>query len=185
MASIWSGPARSILFVEGIHPARESDIELLSLTTGKSKPMVSSRGADRSPTFSPDGRWFAYSVDAERAVFLQDLAQAEPPRRIAGDGGWNPLWSPKGDRIYYLNPADGLMEVPVGPDGATGVPRQLIAEGFTAHILDYWTRNYSMSNDGRFLVLRDVPRAAPVREVRVIVNWFSELNRLGPHRWWR
>lgn len=180
----WSGPAQSILFLEGIHPKSESDIMMVSLATGTVKSMVASRGADRSPTFSPDGRWFAYSVDVERAVFLQDVAQTQPPRKIAGtDGGWNPLWSPKGDRIYYLNPADGLMEVPVDASGVTGVPKQLVDHGFTAHNLDYWTRNYSIAGDGRFLVMRDVPQPVrPRQEIQVIVNWFSELNRLAPRR---
>ncbi len=178
----WSGPAQAVLFLEGIHPRSESDIMMLSLATGRTKPLVSSRGADRSPTFSPDGRWFAYSVDIERAVFLQDVAQTQPPRKIAGtDGGWNPLWSPGGDRLYYLNDADGLMEVPVGADGSTGLPKQLVDHGFTAHMTDYWTRNYSIAHDGRFLVMRDVPPAMrPHQEIQVIVNWFSELNRLAP-----
>jgi serine/threonine protein kinase len=176
----WSEKAQGILLVEGIHPKSESDIMLYSTRTGEIKTLVATPLADRSPTFSPDGRWFAYSSDSEQSVFLQDVAQSKRPRKISK--GINPLWSPKGDKLFFLNADAGLMEVPVDNDGNAGVPRQRIARDFTFKSGDYWTRNYSVTNDGRFLVIRNVAGPVGRPEIRIIVNWFSDLNRLVPIR---
>ena len=172
----WSEKAQGILFVEGIHPKSESDIMLYSTHTGEIKTLVATPLADRSPTFSPDGRWFAYSSDSEQSVFLQDVGQFKPPRKICK--GINPLWSPKGDKLFFLNADAGLMEVPINNDGNAGVPRQRIARDFTFKSTDYWTRNYSMTNDGRFLVIRNVAEPVARPEIRIIVNWFSDLKQL-------
>ena len=173
----WSEKAQAILLIEGVHPKSESDIMLYSTRTGETKTLVATPLGDRSPTFSPDGRWFAYSSDSEQSVFLQDVAQSKPPRKIST--GINPLWSPKGDRLYFLNAEAGLMEVSIDNEGHASAPRQRIARDFTFRSTDYWTRNYSMTNDGRFLVIRNVAGPVTRPEIRIVVNWFSDLKRLA------
>ena len=178
----WSSAANAILFLEGIHPNSESDIMLLPLS-GDRRPrvLVATPGIDRAPSFSPNGNWFAYSTDTDGQVYLQDLAQSHPPRKIsAPTGGMNPLWSPDGKRIFYLALHGVLMEVPVDAEGNPGTARELINSGF-ATASDMWTRGYSIAPDGRMLVIQNIqPDQPPTSQIHVVVNWFSDLKRLVP-----
>ena len=176
----WSRAANAILFLEGIHPGSNSDILLLPLS-GDRRPrtLVATPGYDRSPSFSADGRWFTYATSTDGHVYVQDVAQLQPPMRISDSaGGLNPLWSSDGKRIYYIGPA-GLMEVAIKA-GKAGTPRRLFARDFTVPS-DVWTRGYSVAPDGRFLVIREVRPDEPVASrIQVVVGWFSELKRLVP-----
>ncbi len=176
----WSGPANAILFTEGEHPGTEFDTFLLPLDTLIPKQMVRLPGTERGPSFSPDGRWFAYASDFEDSVFLQDVAQTRPARRISNHGGRNTLWSPKGDRIYYLERGEALMEVTVDQEGNTSNPRQVLTTNLPT-FPDATSRGYSIAPDGRFLIIHDLPsQHPPGTEIDVVVNWFTELKRLVP-----
>ena len=174
----WSKAANAILYQQGIHPHSEADIWLLPLS-GLRRPrlLVATPGIDRSPSFSPDGRWFTYSNSG--GVMVQDVAQSSPPRSMAA--GALPLWSAAG-RIYFVNPGGGLSEITVDGAGHGGEPHVLMAAGFT-QVRDLWTRPYSMGADGRFLVIRDsaADRSAN-SQIEVVVNWFTELAGLAPRR---
>jgi Tol biopolymer transport system component len=176
----WSGPANAILFTEGEHPSTEFDTYLLPMGTRKPKPMVVLPGTDRGPSFSPDGRWFVYATDFEDSVFLQDVAQTQPPRRVSRHGGRNTLWSPRGDRIYYLKGGSSLMEVTVDKQGNTSEPREVKVTSLPA-FPDATSRGFSIAPDGRFLMIHDLPNQHPPgTEIDVVVNWFTELKRLVP-----
>ncbi len=178
----WSRAANAILFLEGTHPNTDSDIMLLPLS-GERRPqvLVATAGYDRSPSFSPDGRWFTYATSTDGQVYVRDVAQSHPARRISNnEGGLNPLWSPDGNRIYYLAPRGRLMEVPVDAAGNSGTPRALFHSGFSVES-DVWTRGYSVAPGGRFLVIHEIQPDQPVSSrIQVIVGWFSELKRLVP-----
>ena len=177
----WSGSANAILFLEGVHPGSESDILLLPLS-GERRPrvLVATPGIDRSPSFSPDGRWFTYSTGAEGQVYIQDVAQSRAASKISGPaGGSNPLWSRDGKKIYFVESGGGLMEVGMDATGNAGTPRQLVSAGFNK-IGDMWTRGYSVAPDGRFLLVREIqPERPALSQIQVVVNWFSELMRLA------
>lgn len=180
----WSAPANAVLFTQGVLPSTAADISVLPLS-GNQRPrlLISSPGIDSSPSFSPDGRWFAYASgdESHREVFVQPYSQATPSKQVSSGGGQDPLWSPDGKQLYFLGAGRCLMTAPVGADGAIGPPRQLLPANFTLPT-DWWTRGYSLAPDGRFLVLRNVGDDSAVSRVRVVVNWFDELSRLAPLR---
>jgi Tol biopolymer transport system component len=179
----WSAAANAILFTEGVHVGTQSDIFALPLDgSRKPRPMVVSPGADRSPCFSPDGRRFAFASDQNKAseIFVQPFDLSSRPRQVSSGGGTNPAWSPSGAQLYYLTPAQALMEANMHADGSGEPPHLLLPPGFTVRT-DWWTRGYSIAPDGRFLVIRDVAGGSPpAPRIRVIVNWTEELKRLVP-----
>lgn len=179
----WSGAAHAILFTEGVHTGTQSDVLALPLD-GARRPrvLVATKGPDRSPVFSPDGRWFAYSSDTQHGseIFIEPFDQSSPPRQVSVDGGLNPAWSPDGRKLYYLSRGQALMEVPYRGNGSTGAPRQLFPPGFTEPS-DWWTRGYCVAYDGRFLVIRDVTdESTRIPQINIVVNWVEELKRLVP-----
>ena len=92
----------------------------------------------RSPRFSPDGRWVAYSTQsanylAESKVFVVP-AGGGVPKRIAADIPWTsePLWSPDGRNLLVLGAAKtndpASMEFwLVSPEGTASVKTGLIS----------------------------------------------------------
>lgn len=182
----WSAAANAILFTEGVHSVTQSDIFALLLSNGdhtraRVRALVATKGADQTPAFSRDGRWFAYATFSESnsEVFVQKFDQSNPPRQVSVRGGSDPAWSPDGSRLYFLDRNRALMELTWTKDGAAGEPRKLLPEGF-ARSNDWWTRAYSIAPNGRFLVLRDSDGGAQSEpRIRVIVNWPVEMARLG------
>jgi serine/threonine protein kinase/Tol biopolymer transport system component len=181
--SSWSAAAGAILFVEGSHTDTQSDIFALPLD-GSRRPysLVATRAVERSPSFSPDGRWFAYSSDAGSGpqIFIRPFDESSPPRQVSLAGGISPLWSRDGKRLYFLDPSRTMMELSFDGDrNATDAPRPLFQAKSTDPI-DWWTRGYSVAPDGRFLLIRDVARQNATPQIHVIVNWVQELKRLAP-----
>jgi len=181
--SSWSAAARTILFVEGAHTDTQSDIFALRPDgLRRPYPLVATRAVERSPSFSPDGRWFAYSSDAGKGaqIFIRRFDQSSPPRQISTAGGISPMWSRDGKRVYYLDPSHTLMEVAYDEEHqSTGPPRGLFSTN-SSDPHDWWTRGYSVAPDGRFLMIRDVAGQSGASQIHVIVNWVQELKGLAP-----
>jgi WD40-like Beta Propeller Repeat len=72
---------------------------LLSLAQpDRLEPLLHSEFDERNAQVSPDGKWIAYESDESG----QQFARRE---QISIDGGFFPLWGPRGsDELYYVNP---------------------------------------------------------------------------------
>ena len=132
------------------------------------------------PSFSPDGGWIAYT--AEESGRYEVYAQAYPSgqrTQVSFQGGEEPIWSRKGDELFYRN-GNKWMSVRISTTGGfnPGTPRELIQGPF-------WNVagvSYDVAPDGaRFLLLKPVREERPVTEVNVVLNWFEELkSRVAP-----
>jgi serine/threonine protein kinase len=163
------------------------DFGLAKAFAGDGEPADSSKSPElvRSPFFegysalSPDGRWMAYASDesGRREVYLQPFRGAGGKRLVSTQGGTNPVWSPRGDYIYYLA-ASQLMSVDFQsvPSPKLGRPETLFrTEEYRS---SNNARNYDIHPDGnRFLFIRPERRSD---QVHVVLNWFDELKRLAP-----
>jgi hypothetical protein len=82
--------------------------------------------------------------------------------------------------LYYrtANPDQGggqMMAVPIDTTAAEpkiGTPRVLFSGPFQG--------NGDIAEDGRFLLLRQTPRASPARVVQLVLNWFDDLSARAP-----
>ena len=98
--------------------------------------------------------------------------------RISTDGGTEPLWDPSGTRLFYRNGYQ-MMEVTVStePILSSSSPALLFEEQYKLGRLG---RNYDISTDGQRFLMVSEEHEANVEEIRVVLNWFEELNRLVP-----
>jgi tricorn protease len=91
-------------------PAEKGDIRNLTRSPGV---------ADRTPAWSPDGRWIAYFSDAsgEYLLTIRDQEGLLPPRQISlGESPtyyYEPVWSPDGRKIAYSDKHLNLWYVDV------------------------------------------------------------------------
>ncbi len=150
-------------------------------TTGESDPIaITTTGFAWGGSFSPDGRWLAYTSNesGEYEVYVAELPLRADRRRImiSSGGGHETVWSVAGD-IIYLN-GHSVMRVAGPREGAEefGLP-ELLYEG---PILDAWGRGYDISPDGERLLLPLGTEVDSVGHIRIVTNWFDQLKRLAP-----
>jgi WD40 repeat protein len=146
-----------------------------SVVEAAAKPLVVADGPQRSPVFSPDGRYVSYeSFTAPTwSGFVTAFPSGDGRWEVAkevGSGGASVRWTVKGDRLYWLDRAYGLVEMDVStvPSFRVRGTRQLglIAAGVMS------ATTFQPSLDGaKFLVT--LTNAAPGTESRVVVieNW--------------
>ena len=128
--------------------------------------------------FSPDGKWIAYRSDesGRNEIWVQSFPDAGLKRQLSTNGGSSPLWSRDGQELFYIE-GNRLMAVTLDtteglsasrPQRLTQVRGQYSA--FTG---------YDISRDGeRFLIVQE--EATEPQQIRVVLDWFEELERLAP-----
>jgi hypothetical protein len=152
--------------------------------------------AERSPEFSPDGRWLAYSSDEDggNEIYVRPYPGPGAATRVSIDGGSCPAWGRKGGELYFIGPQEpdggGLMMVadvaPVPGQGAAlriGTPRPLFRFGADLLFASGDARSHDVSPDGeRFYVVQTKPFGPlpPVTQINLVLNWFEELKAKVP-----
>jgi Tol biopolymer transport system component len=140
-------------------------------------------------TFSPDGRWVAYTMREAAAdtelVYVEPFPATGAREQIStkAENGRHPVWSSDGKELYYNpgagSPAGTLVAVTVmASQGFSFRPAPPVVRPFFGPSSSA-ERNYDVARDGkRFLGLQPAgaTSAASSRpELRVVLNWFDEL----------
>jgi len=176
----WSPNGKQLAFF-GTRPTTKGDVWVLPIE-GASEPecIVATEFAEWAPAFSPDGKYIAYTSDKDGKfqVYVRPYPDNDWVRLISDDFGEEPIWSPKGDELFYRN-GDKWMVVSIStePQFTSGMP-QVLFEGPYNNVSGI---SYDVAPDGqRFLVLQPQYDDSQVRELRVVTNWFEELKQLVP-----
>ena len=76
--------------------------------------LVQTRFEEVSPKISPDGHWIAYMSDetGRNEVYVVDFPGATVKRQASRSGGRDPIWSRKGNELYFAS-GDEVMAAPV------------------------------------------------------------------------
>ena len=146
---------------------------------------------------SPSGRWMAYQANpsGQHQVYVRPFPQVEDDLiPMSNTGGLFPLWSRDGRDLFYMQPGSPpqLISVSLDSRDADGP----LAVGGRAAIMDWpyvlgpngnislgGGRPYDVSPDGqRFLAIKLIAGEGDTTrpEINVVLNWFTELERLVP-----
>ena len=144
--------------------------------------------------FSPDGRWFAYTIRPRTGPSMQSIVYVEPypptgaryQISVPGEDGHHAVWSRDGKELFYT-PGPGnrfhAKSITTSPAFSFGesvlIPRPFVNAPPSSE------RTYDVMPDGRILSVRtDVgPDGRPMSpQVRVVLNWFEELRQRVPAR---
>jgi len=139
------------------------------------------RGRIDDPTFSPDGRWVAFvsGASGREQVYIVRYPDPSGIAQISTAGGRRPLWSPRGDELFFIS-GPAVMAVDVGVEGGelkTGKPHRLFKAPFYDHSRKAWS--YDTRND-RFLMIELSDQEMWTDRFVVVTDWFEELERLLP-----
>jgi hypothetical protein len=186
----WSPDRKTLLF--SVAKGSSYAVAALSLTDKKVTPVggIQSRFPP-SATFSPDGRWVAYSAGEagfSGSVFVQPFPTTGATYPISKSGGFHPTWSPDGKELFYLAGVGAGQFVAVS---VTTRPTFTFGNPVSMPILFVergpgLERNNDITLDGkRFLGVvaagqNTASGAAAAPQIQVVLNWFEELKARVP-----
>ena len=182
----WAPDGSALAFYE-VDPNMARDIWILRRQGDgwESEPFLATPFNERSPAFSPDGRWIAYVSDesGRDEIYVQPYPGPGGKVPVSRDGGREPVWSFDGTELFYRQ-GDRVMAVPVDVTDrfSAGEASVLFAGGLELYFSVSGSQTYDVAPDGiRFVMTEGLDVPAP-REVQVVFNWFSELTALVPNR---
>ena len=189
----WSPDGKTLLF--SVAKGSSYTVEALFLED-KNVQKVTPVGGIQSPfppaaTFSPDGRWVAYTATAPGTSFTFLFVQPFPTTGATYQisGGFHPMWSPDGKELFFSTGSRGgggqfvAVSVTTRPTFAFGnpvpVPRPFVGRG------PGFERNNDITPDGkRFLGVVPAGQTAfgapATAQIQVVLNWFEELKARVP-----
>ena len=176
-ADDWSPDGRFVLYTSTEATGRNvspSEIWALPMDGDRTPiPIVRTLGTASNGAFSPDGAWVAFQSNESNRfeIYVQPFPKGDRVR-ISTGGGVQPRWRPDGKELFYIDPANQLMAVPVDFSTAPpsiGTPSPLFKAQWGQLPHHPGMSTYSVSRDGqRFLV--DVLRET-VGPITVLLNW--------------
>jgi eukaryotic-like serine/threonine-protein kinase len=181
--SLWSPDGKWLVYRTSADTVGGGDIFALQPGVDSApRPIAATSAIEVEPALSPDGHWLAYASDESGRYEIYVVPFPNPAGArwaVSSNGGLEPVWSPRGDELFYRDGASRMTAVKVttGPAFAMGQTTTL----FPA--IDYATygghRQYDVSADGkRFLMIRQARNAAPPRVV-LVRNWLGDAKAHG------
>ncbi len=144
--------------------------------SGEAFPLLQSEFIEVRPTFSPDGKWFAYGSNESGRfeVYVRQFPGPGGQWQVSTGGGTEPMWSGDGSEIYYVDPGGNLVSVQVEAGSAfrAGLPETLFAPPIYPTIQ---RERYVVSADGQKFLILSTPSGEAVRPTTVLLNWHSGL----------
>jgi eukaryotic-like serine/threonine-protein kinase len=129
------------------------------------------------PSFSPDGRWLAFSSNQTGGpeIYVMNFPGGVQRVRVSTGGGLKPRWRRDGKELFYLG-TDGAMmvaKITVTDGRLTAQSKRLFDANLKIHT--NYDANYAVTSDGqRFLgIAREIPSGDV--DIQMVLNWPSLL----------
>ena len=142
--------------------------------TGKPILVAGGAGNQDSPTVSADGVLVAYtSVESGRSeIYVAQVNDPGRKRRVTSDGGWEPLWSPDGKRLFYVRD-DSVVSATLASASELrfDAPRVVSAQDVPGQI-----DSFDIAPDGASVLVGRLPDPLMLRrDIRLWPGWGKTL----------
>jgi len=153
------------------------------IRVGEPQPLFKVSSRSESPSFSPDGRWLAYS-NAESGpyqVYVRAFPDNGKQVQVSNAGGILPLWSRNGRELFYRTEDQRIMVANYTVKGDSFIPERP-RQWYGRRIADVGTNwNFDLVPDGRRLAVLMPAEDSEAREsqghVTLVMNFFDEVRR--------
>ncbi|MEX2270638.1 MAG: protein kinase, partial [Vicinamibacterales bacterium] len=148
----WSSDGRTII-VEVRRSGTANDLLAIDVETGKERVLVASTFRERQARLSPDGRWLAFTSDesGRDEVYVQEFPSLARRVTVSTGGGFEPVWSRDGRRLYFRGGGQMLSSSAIGPLEFSA-PAPVFADTFGRTQGDTHT-HFDVDAAARFLVI--------------------------------
>jgi Tol biopolymer transport system component len=175
----WSRDGKNLLYTE-IGDNTGADLWVLDLASKpQATPFLKTSFNESLATFSPDGKWIAYTSDesGRQEVYVRNFPGASAKFQISNNGGGQPRWRGDGKELYYISSDRKLMVVNVR--AAAGIferetPKALFEmHGVRSGSLAF---DYDVTRDGQRFLSAVPLQDEGVRPLMLITDWRADLN---------
>lgn len=175
----WSPDGKWLVFQTG--PARADAGDILGIRPGiDSAPvaLVATGFMEVSPAVSPDGHWLAYASNetGDYEVYVVPFPNTGAAKwAISTSGASEPLWSHRGNELFYLDASDNIVAAELETKPTFSVVRTTILFPAGQFGENRYSPQYAVApDDRRFLMTRAVATSEPDKLI-VVENWFEEM----------
>jgi len=153
---------------------------------GKPEPFLTTAVRQVDATFSPDGKWIAYSSNESGIddIFVRPFGGSGGKWRISTGGGKFPTWSRTGHELFYFSLSDGRIMVTnytvQGDSFSATKPR---AWSDRPVLLSNFIRVLDLHPDGKRFAVFPRPETEEAKgnlHVAFLLNFSDELHRRSP-----
>jgi Tol biopolymer transport system component len=180
LPSAWSADGRFIAYTFlGSFP-QTADVWILPLFGDRKPfPLVQTKFLEGSGTFSPDGRWIAYTTGepGEPNVYVQPFLRTGGKSRVSPDGGHQPVWRADGQELFYLAADGTMMTVPIDATAQfeAGAAQALFRTGVAA--ATFFRHHYAVTKDGQRFLVNAPSQQSGGAKLTVVVNWTAAIQK--------
>ena len=139
--------------------------------------MLATAFEENQPAVSPGGEWLAYTSNesGEDQIYVQSNPEGAGKVQVSTRGGRSAVWSHDSSELWYKY-GEQIMTVQVlTAETFSATPPQEFATAYTSP----GERDHDISRDEQRMVMIKPASSAP-GELRIVLNWFEELQRLVP-----
>jgi serine/threonine-protein kinase len=179
----WTPDGKTLVFGE-TRAETSADLWTLTLDGDRTpRPLLQTRDAEQEAAVSPDGRSIAYAANRSGliVVYVADFPALTNTVQASTGYARLPVWSRDGRRLFFKESGSVIDAVAISRAGShaalTVSKPQRIVEGPSAPL-----GPYDVTPDGRFVVVDGEAVAGAVSELKIVLNWFTELRAKLPPR---
>ena len=177
--SAWSTDGRYIAYTLSGGFPRTADVWIFPLFGDRKPfPLAETEFLEGSATFSPDGRWVAYTTNEPGwpNVYVQPFLRTGGKYPVSRDGGYQPRWRSDGKELFYLALDGTMMTVPVDATGEfhAGAPQPLFRMGAMANS---YRQQFAVTKDGQRFLVNAPSQQSSGPQLTVVVNWIATIQK--------
>ena len=161
--------------------------------SGSARPFLQTNSYEFSPEFSSGTRWLAYvsTESGRRDVYVQRYPEKGGKKLISTAGGRSPVWSRRGDELFYLTSSGSrtkywAVDIKISGDTLTAGNPVFLFEKECVRTSPH--RSYDVAPDSQHFLMVSQNRAKEQamwrdyfgKKVNIVLNWSEELRRLAP-----
>jgi Tol biopolymer transport system component len=138
----------------------------------KPVPVLVESYEQRTPQFSPDGKWFAYASNqtGRYELYVRAFEGSGGTLTVSRNGGLYPRWRADGKELFYMSADNKIMAAEIKSDGSqlsVGRTQAL----FNTRVPEGVSRQfYDVLPDGQHFVLI-APEPSSGTPLTLLVNW--------------